>query len=528
MLGFTGFGNLFTGFTLKKSADEENKVLDKNTVIEIENEDASEIVDNLYSTTAQFNGHNSLQTQAQMINEYRVMALHPEVDNALDDIINAMISTDEEEDPVSLDLEGLEVGQAIKDKMVDEFEDILELMNFNVNAYERAKQWYVDGRLIYNVVVDETRPKEGIKKLVPLDARAVRKVKEVTRQLDQNKVEKISNVETYYVYDTAYALDSNSDATKKSRTMQRKTQALKMSADSVVMCHSGVLSSDNTMILSNLEKARKALNNLRMLEDALVVYRITRAPERRAFYVDVGSLPKKSAEEYVTRLMNKYKSKMVYDSNSGTVQGNAHQISMLEDFWLPRREGGTGTQIDTLQGGANLGDIEDVLYFQRKLYKSLNVPSSRLEQGAVISLGGRSAEITRDEWKFGKFVTRLRRRFSELFLEIMKRQLILKGITTPDDWEKIIRPGIKFKYASDSFMKDQQESELLADQINMLGSAEPFVGKYFSRDMVKRRVLGQSDDEMKTQAELIKKEIAAGEYLDPAKVAESELNSNLE
>jgi len=252
-----------------------------------------------------------------------------------------------------------------------------------------------------------------------------------------------------------------------------------------------------------------------MIEDAMIVYRLTRAPERRAFYIDVGSLPKKAAEEYLTAVMNKHRSKMVYNAVTGMVEGNAHQISMMEDFWLPRREGGKGTEVTTLDGASNLGDIDDVLYFQRKLYKSLNVPSSRLESDSTINIGGRSAEVTRDEWKFNKFIQRLRRRFSGLFDEILMRQLVLKNITTPEDWMNDIKPNIKYIYSSDSFAREQQESDLLNDQLTMLERAEPFLGTYFSKDSIERKVLGRGDDEIKKEADKIKEELGAGMYPDP-------------
>jgi hypothetical protein len=296
-------------------------------------------------------------------------------------------------------------------------------------------------------------------------------------------------------------------------TMQ---QAVELAVDSIAFVHSGILSGDtNNFILSHLEKARKPLNNLRMLEDAAVIYRITRAPERRIFYVDVGSLPKKGAEEYMTSLINKYRTKLVYDGKTGQVKGNSHQVSMMEDYWLPRREGGRGTEIDTLPAGENLNQIEDLRYFQKKLLESLNVPKSRLENEATISIGNRATEINRDELKFNKFIQRLRRRFNTLFLDLLRTQLILKGITTAEDWDNIILPLIKFNYASDTFVLEEQEAQIMEGRLMALDQADPYVGKYFSKETVMRKILRMQEDEIAAEKARIKAEIASGEYPSP-------------
>jgi hypothetical protein len=463
---------------------------------------------------------HGLQAQVERINEYRTMSNHAEVDRAVDDIINEAVTSDADEQVLDLAFDPtFDLGNEIKLKIEKEFRGIVRMLNFEERAYEIFRQWYVDGRLYYHKIVDPAHPSKGILKLVNLDPRAIKRIKEVQTETDPDtRIQKISSSRSYFLYDPTFMnLMANTDGvTNRQVAVGSVAQALEIAEDTVAFVHSGVIAGEsNHSVLSHLEKARKPLNNLRMLEDAVVIYRITRAPERRIFYVDVGSLPKKGAEEYVNSLMNKYTSRMIYDGNTGTVKGNSHQVSMMQDYWLPRREGGKGTEISTLDGGQNLDQIADLMYFQKRLYISLNVPQSRLENEATISIGNRMAEITRDEWKFNKFVQRLRRRFNGLFRDLLRTQLILKGITTSEDWDEFIKDKLTFVYASDSFVKEQQEAEALEARIAILTEIDPFVGKYFSLETVKKQVLRQDEAEIKAEQDRMDSEVEAGHYYSP-------------
>lgn len=520
--GFGKFGSIFTGWALKdKRQAAEQKFIEKQSILALDPDEGAQLIDTSHYVSTGLNIDGTFQTQAALINEYRAMSMNADVDNAIDDIINAVVVADEDEQPVEIDLEDVDVSDKLKQTIVDEFDYLLELMDFDNLSYEKVRQWYVDGRIFYHCIVDENVLTKGILRLTNLDPRAVRKIREVERQIDPaTRIEKIIRSETYYMYDQTWAVAGANSVGAPSNQMLNSSivtpgQTIRMSEDSISMAHSGWTSIDGNMILSYLEKARKPLNNLKMMEDALVVYRITRAPERRVFYIDVGSLPKKSAEEYLTTVMNKYKTKMIYDPVSGKVNGTAYQISMMEDYWLPRREGGRGTEIDSLPGGENLGQIDDVVYFQKKLNTALNVPRSRLEGDSQVLIGGRGPEITRDEWKFDKFVRRLRKRFSMLFVDLLRKQLIMKRITTPEDWDEIFSNKVKFKYRSDTYMKDQQETEELEGRIALLAEITPFIGRYFSKDYVERNVLKRTDEEIQSEAKKIKQEIASGAYPDP-------------
>lgn len=533
--GFGKFGGIFTGWSLKTDKEkQEQKFVEKQSILAIDPDDGSTLLDASHYVATGLNIDGTFQSQAALINEYRAMAMNADVDNAIDDVVNAVVVSDEDESTVDIDLEGVDVNDSIKEKVVEEFNHIIGLMNFNTLSYEKVKQWYVDGRLFYHVIVDEKNLKRGILRLTNLDPRAVRKIREVQKGIDPStRIERIIRTDTYYMYDQTWAVAGVNSVGAPSNQMRdssvvRPGQTIRMSEDSIAMTHSGWTNIDGNMILSFLEKARKPLNNLKMMEDALVVYRITRAPERRVFYIDVGSLPKKSAEEYLTSVMNKYKTKMVYDPVTGKVNGTAYQISMMEDYWLPRREGGRGTEIDTLQGGENLGSIDDIVYFQKKLFKSLNVPASRLEGEGQILIGGQGPEITRDEWKFDKFVRRLRKRFSMLFLDLLRKQLIMKNITTDEDWDELFVNKIKFKYRSDSYMQDAKEVDEFQGKINLLGTVTPYIGKYFSQDYVERKVLKWTDEEIAEQRKKIQEEIASGLYLDPRMQDAPEETSNFD
>lgn len=526
---FGSFGNIFqnAGWSFKRSASEikEEKTIAKSELIEIDNQDAAELIDSTHVNFTYMGVVDGFKNQAEKINEYRAMSQHPDVDMAIDDIICEWISAEDDEEPVQIDTSDIDLPENIKSAIDEAYEHVLSLLDFNHTAYEKVRQFYVDGRLAFHVVVDPNKTKEGIQKLVMFDPRSIKRVKEIKKETDpKTRVEKITSIDEYYIFDPEYAFDTTAMKEPVNQgvgtnlagttNFKRRQNKLKIPLDAVVHVHSGVLSAENNMILSHLEKAYKALNNLKMMEDALVVYRFTRAPERRVFYVDVGTLPKNSAEAYMQSVMAKYRTKITFDARSGKVVGDPHQIAMHEDYWLPRREGGKGTEIDTLAGGENLGQIDDVLYFKKNLYKSLNVPVGRLEQESTIVLGERT-EISRDEWKFGKFIARLRRRFNGLFLELLKRELILKGITTLEDWENIIAPNIKFKYSSVAYQKEKEETETLMNQIGVYNDAKELEGKVFSRETLLSKIFNMTNEEQKEEQEKIRKEIEAKLYADP-------------
>lgn len=512
-----GFANVFAGMfgvsrrqtnntaeDLKKSDD----FLDKAELIELSAaNDGSEVIDVSY-TGAVSNINvltRSFTSQQEIVAGYRNMSLQPEVDSAVDDIINAAITSDSDEDPISLDLTKLELPDAKAEIINAEFETILDLMDFNATAYEKFRQFYIDGRLANHIAVDPTNKKDGIKHIVLLDPRSVKKVTELKKKpVPGSGVELVSSVRKFYIYDPMLAVDNNSaNSTSFSASFLQKKK-LEIDEEAIVLTHCGLISPDG-QILSHLEKAKKVLNNMNLIEDSMVIYRLVRAPARRAFYVDTGSLPKKAAEEFVFGLMEKYKSKMSYDAKSGKIAGNQHQMTIMEDFWLPRREGGKGTEVSTIEGAANMGDIDDVLLLQKKLYRSLNVPLSRLESDANIVLGGRSAEISRDEWKFGKFIQRLRRRFSMMFLDILGLQLVMKEICTKEEWAEW-KKKIEFKYSSDTYTKEQQELDILTNQVNIVTQMDSLVGRYWSKQTIERVVLRRTEEEIKKEKAQMDKE----------------------
>jgi hypothetical protein len=456
------------------------------------------------------------KNEFQFIKRYREMALHPEVDSAIEDIVNEAIVSDTNDTPVEIELSNLNASDGLKKKIRDEFKYILELLDFDKKAHEIYRNWYVDGRLYYHKVIDFKKPHEGIQDLRYIDAlkmRYVRKEKKVKNQNIQRISKNISDptlykfpeIEEYFSYtpnlNATYASTSN-DA------------GIRFSKDSITYCTSGLVDRNKKITLSYLNKAIKSLNQLRMIEDSLVIYRLSRAPERRIFYIDVGNLPKIKAEQYLRDVMMRYRNKMVYDSNTGEIRDDKKFMAMLEDFWLPRREGGRGTEITTLPGGQNLGEITDINYFQKKLYKSLNVPTSRIESEGGFNLG-RSSEILRDELKFTKFVGRLRKRFSTMFTDMLKTQLILKNVVTPEDWE-LMSDHIQFDFLYDNHFSELKDAELLEQRLNLVAMAEPYVGKYYSQDYLRRKVLRQTDVEIVEQDKIINKEIKDGVIPDPS------------
>lgn len=436
---------------------------------------------------------------ATLIQKYRGVAMHPEVDAAIEDIVNESVSGGDELS-VSLQMDKVELSKGIKNKITEEFDDILYMLKFNDLGHDIFRKWYIDGRLNYHLVVDEKNTKAGIQDIRPIDSAKTRKVKEIIRKKDPiTGANIVEGSNEYYIYQEKPG---------------QQNSGVKLTKDSVVYVTSGLLDATQKQVVSYLHKALKPINQLRMMEDSLVIYRLARAPERRIFYIDVGNLPKGKSEEYMKGIMSRYRNKLVYDASTGAIKDDRKHMSMLEDFWLPRREGGRGTEISTLPGGENLGQIDDILYFQKRLYKSLNVPIGRLEQEAQFSLG-RSTEISRDELKFQKFIDRLRKRFSMLFREILKKQLILKGIITEEDWESISN-HIQFEFERDNHFTELKDAELLRERLQSLDMVQNYVGEYFSKEWVMKNVLMLNDEDIKTMKDQLSEEEPEEEEEEPA------------
>jgi hypothetical protein len=441
-----------------------------------------------YGTYVDLEG--AVRNELELITRYREMANHPELEMAIDEVVNEAISHDNDGTCLDIVLDKLKQPETIKKKIKEEFDAVLRMMNFNNLADDLFKRWYIDGRIYYHVVVDDKNPKQGIQELRFIDPRKIRKVREIQKDRDpKTGASVIKSIAEYYVY-------NDKGTTTQNYTAQVST-GLRIAADAILNVNSGLMDAKNTFVISYLHKAIKPLNQLRMIEDAVVIYRISRAPERRIFYIDVGNLPKGKAEQYLRDIMVKYRNKMVYDAESGQLRDDRKHMSMLEDFWLPRREGGKGTEITTLPAGQNLGQMEDVLYFRQKLLNSLNVPISRLEpQGGGMIGVGRSTEVTRDEIKFMKFITRLRNKFTQLFDSALQKQLVLKGICTTDEWDDF-KEYIYYDFRKDNNFTELSEVELNRERINLLTLIDPFVGRYYSQSWVKKNVLRMTDDDIK-------------------------------
>ena len=461
------------------------------------------------------------RTEFDLIKRYREMALHPECDSAIEDIVNEAIVSDTNDSPVQIDLDNLNASDGIKKKIRQEFKYILELLDFDKKAHEIYRNWYVDGRLYYHKVIDLKSPEAGIQELRYIDAMKMRYVRQGKKK-EENRY-KVSNrnvdnpmdydfpeIEEYFIYEPKMTYPTGTPAPG---TLGGSNSGIRMTKDSITYCTSGLVDRNKGSTLSYLHKAIKSLNQLRMIEDSLVIYRLSRAPERRIFYIDVGNLPKVKAEQYLRDVMMRYRNKHVYDASTGEIRDDRKFMAMLEDFWLPRREGGRGTEISTLPGGQNLGEITDIEYFKKKLYQSLNVPPSRMDGEGGFNLG-RSSEILRDEVKFSKFVARLRKRFSYMFSDMLRTQLILKNIITPEDWQQMDE-HIQYDFLYDNHFAELKDAELLNERLSMVQIAEPYVGKYFSQDYIRRKVLRQTDIEILEQDALIKKEIEEGIIPDP-------------
>ena len=510
------------GFKIEKD-DEQNKGV--VSPVPQSNEDSSDyyVSSGFYGQYVDIDG--VFKSEFELIKRYREMALHPEVDSAIEDIINEAIVSDQNDSPVQIDLENLPASAKLKELIREEFKKVKEVIGFDKKCHEIFRNWYIDGRIYYHKVIDVEKPEEGLKEvryIDPLKIKLVRKLKTdptlrgAIKQINANNPADVETpeIEEYYQYDPSATQSKNALGAIGNTPFATKQRPVRIAPDAITFCHSGLVDRNKQTILSYLHKSIKALNQLRMIEDSLVIYRLSRAPERRIFYIDVGNLPKLKAEQYLKEVMNRYRNKLVYDASTGEIRDDRKHMSMLEDFWLPRREGGRGTEITTLPGGQNLGELSDIEYFQKKLYRSLGVPESRIAgSGEGFNLG-RSSEILRDEIKFTKFVGRMRKRFSHLFNDLLKTQLILKNIVTPEDWD-ILSDHIQYDFVYDNHFAELKETELLNERLGVVAAVDPYVGKYFSLDYVRRNILKQKDEEIIEIDKQMEKEIKDGKLMDP-------------
>ena len=461
------------------------------------------------------------RTEFELVKRYREMALHPEADSAIEDIISEALVSDTNDSPVEINLDNLNASDGIKTKVRDAFKFIKDLMDFDKKAHEIYRNWYVDGRLFYHKIIDLKNPQAGLQEIRYIDAMKMRYVRQqkkskedkyrVTNMTQDNPMEyEFPKLEEYFVYNPKQTYPVGSPGSMGG------DKGIKMAKDSITYVTSGLVDRNKGITLSYLHKAIKSLNQLRMIEDSLVIYRLSRAPERRIFYIDVGNLPKMKAEQYLRDVMMRYRNKLVYNADTGEIRDDKKYMAMLEDFWLPRREGGRGTEISTLPGGQNLGEITDIEYFKKKLYRSLNVPPSRMDGEGGFNLG-RSSEILRDEVKFSKFVGRLRKRFSNMFTDMLKTQLLLTNVITPEDWE-VMSEHIQYDFLYDNHFAELKEAELMNERMALLATVEPYVGKYYSQDYVRRKIIRQTDEEIIEQDKRIEQEIKDGIIIDPSEM----------
>ena len=505
------------GFSIENTNKESKSIV---SPVPQNNEDGVDnyIASGFYGSYVDIEGQ--YRTEFDLIKRYREMSLHPECDGAIEDVVNEAIVSDLYDSPVEIELSNLKATDKLKRIIRDEFKHIKEILDFDKKSHEIFRNWYVDGRIYYHKVIDLKKPQEGIKELRyidPMKMRFVRQEKKKDRNIigpnikSANETSSIApEIEEYFVYSPKPNYPTGN------LTGGGGNKGTKISKDAITYCTSGLVDRNKGNVLSYLHKAIKALNQLRMIEDSLVIYRLSRAPERRIFYIDVGNLPKIKAEQYLRDVMMRYRNKLVYDANTGEVRDDRKFMSMMEDFWLPRREGGRGTEITTLPGGQNLGELADIEYFQKKLYRALGVPESRIAADGGFNLG-RSSEILRDELKFSKFVSRLRKRFASMFTDMLKTQLILKNIVSIEDWEEI-SDHIQYDFLYDNQFAELKETELLNERLGTLSTIEPYIGKYYSQDWVRRKVLRQTDAEIIEMDEKIEQEIKDGIIPDPSAV----------
>ena len=490
------------GFSFRRREEELKKSAPSPVAPTNEDGATSFIAGGYHGTYVDLDGN--FKTEYDMVVKYRMMAMHPEVDSAIEDILQESIVTDQNDSPVQINLANLDVSDSVKDMIRTEFDYIKNLIGFDTKAHEMFRRWYIDGRLYYHKVIDLKRPQDGILELRYVDPQKIKKVRQINKipkTADQFQSLDYGKVDEYFIYNPKGLRNTSANS------------GIKIAKDAITYVTSGILDTNKNIVLSYLHKAIKVLNQLMMIEDSLVIYRISRAPERRIFYIDVGNLPKVKAEQYLREVMSRYRNKLVYDANTGEIRDDRKYMSMLEDFWLPRREGGRGTEITTLPGGQNLGELTDIQYFQTKLYKALNVPAGRLESGQAFNIG-RSSEIMRDELKFTKFVGKLRKKFSEMFQDILKTQLILKGVITPEDWDEM-KEHIQYDYLYDNHFTELKNIEMLNEKINVITAMEPFMGRYFSTEYVRTNILGQSEVEKKELDDQMKDDISSGKIIDP-------------
>ena len=435
-----------------------------------------------------------LRTESQFISKYREMAMQPEIEQAIEDVCNeAIVNGDTERYPVSVNINNKTTPDTVRRKIENEFASVLKLLDFNNKGFEIIRRWYIDGKGYYHMIVDKNNTKKGIIEMRPIDAAKIKKIAKVEKETDKaTGAKKIKGVKEVYIF----------------REKPTDSSAIEIAPEAINYFPSGLFDASRTRAISYLQKAIKPLNQLRMVEDATVIYRLSRAPERRIFYVDVGSLPKNKAEQYVAQLMNRYRNKLVYDGNTGEVRDDRKFQNMLEDYWFPRREGGKGTEVTTLDGGQNLGEMDDVMYFNKKLFEALNIPMSRLESDTGFNMG-RASEITRDELNFQKFIDRLRNKFNLLFMNALRVQCLLKGIVNEDEWYRM-QQSIRFDYVSDSYFTESKDYEIIKERLDVLREINEHIGDYYSRDYVRRNILRQSDEEIKEQDRIIAKEREKG------------------
>ena len=455
----------------------------------------------------------NFKTEYDMVKKYREMAMHPEVDEAIEDIIHEAIVADQNDSPVQVNLDNLEVSDSVKTMIRDEFDYIKNLFGFDSKAHEMFRRWYIDGRMYYHKVIDLDAPQDGIKELRYVDPHKIKKVRQITKPKTADEFMKydFGKGEEYFLYNPKGLNNTSANS------------GIRIAKDAICYTTSGLMDTNRNIVLSYLHKGIKVLNQLRMIEDSLVIYRISRAPERRIFYIDVGNLPKQKAETYLREVMGRYRNKLVYDANTGEIRDDRKYMSMMEDFWLPRREGGRGTEITTLPGGQNLGELTDVQYFQTKLYKALNVPAGRLDSQQQFNIG-RSAEITRDELKFTKFVGKLRKKFSDIFNDTLKTQLILKSVITPEDWEDM-KEHIQYDYLYDNHFTELKNLEMMTEKLNVIAAMDPYVGKYFSTDYIRSEILGQTETQIEEIDAQMKDDIDSGKVIDP--LSQTELDQGM-
>lgn len=473
-----------------------------------------------YGTYVDLDG--TAKNEVELISRYREMAMQPEIESAIDDIVNEAIVQADNGKSIRLIMDTLRVPEKIKKSIEDEFNTILKIINYQNMAADIFRRFYIDGRLFYHIIIDENNPTEGIKELRYVDPRKIRKVREIKKEKDSvNAVDIVQTVNEYYIYNDKVVSGSSSNY---------GPVGVRIAKDSIVNINSGLMDSRRAVVLSYLHKAIKPLNQLRMIEDATVIYRISRAPERRIFYIDVGNLPKLKAEQYLRDIMIKYKNKLVYDAQTGEVRDDRKFLSMMEDFWLPRREGGKGTEITTLPGGQNLGELEDVKYFEKKLYKSLNVPISRLDPNQTGFSLGRVGEITRDEVKFSKFVDKQRQKFAEIFVQTLRVQCVLKGICTSEEFDQF-KEDIYYDFIKDNNFAELKEAELVRERLSLLGAVDPYVGRYYSMEWIQKNVLKLTEKEIKEMQTQIELEMKQGKVMNPQQIAsqgQAELSADVQ